>query len=96
MPVFVAGVIVLLVLAAVISQSPNSGALRTIGRFVTALFALGSTAVAGLLFWVGMKAHWTSDGPGMLLVMIGIVFFGVVAFVSWSTLLGSLGGGPRR
>jgi hypothetical protein len=34
-----------------------------------------------LLLWVGQKAHWTSDGPGMLLIMIGVVACGFIAFL---------------
>ncbi|MDH5741486.1 MAG: hypothetical protein OEY77_14285, partial [Nitrospira sp.] len=29
---------------------------------------------------VGQEVHWTSDGPGMLLIMLGIPICGIVAW----------------
>lgn len=54
---------------------------RTLARIFTGLIALASATAVVLLIMVGQKAHWTSDGPGMLLVMVGILFCGIFAFV---------------
>lgn len=63
--------------------------LRVLGRVITGLLTLASAALTVLLFYVGEKAHWTSDGPGMLAVMIGIVLFGFLAFLFGGLFLGS-------
>ncbi len=54
---------------------------RTLARIFTGLLTLVSASAAVALFVVGQKAHWTSDGPGMLLIMAGIFFCGIFAFV---------------
>ena len=72
-----AGVLVLLIWALMSKHS----ILRTLARILTGLLTLTSAAAAAFLFMVGQKAHWTSDGPGMLLIMAGIVFCGLFAFM---------------
>jgi len=72
-----AGALVLLVWMLVSKYS----IVRTLARIFTGLITLASAAAAIALFIVGQKAHWTSDGPGMLLVMVGILFCGIFAFV---------------
>jgi hypothetical protein len=54
---------------------------RTLARIFTGLLTLTSAVAAVALIIVGQKAHWTSDGPGMLLVMVGILFCGIFALV---------------
>jgi hypothetical protein len=55
--------------------------IRTLARIFTGLLTLVSAATVAALFIVGQKAHWTSDGPGMLLIMAGILFSGIFTFV---------------
>lgn len=48
------------------------------------------------LFAVGQRARWTSDGPGMLFVMLGVAGSALVAFATLGGgLLGWLLGGTR-
>ena len=49
-----------------------------------ALPALGASAVAGFFFYAGQANHWTSDGPGMLGVMLGFAGAGLVALLLWA------------
>ncbi len=78
---------VLLVLAAVILLAfgigSTGGAIRFLSGGGALLVAIAATAATILLFWVGHRANWTSDGPGMLFVMIAIVVCAIVAAVSW-------------
>lgn len=55
--------------------------IKVLARVVTGGLTLGSAAAAIFLFQVGQQAHWTSDGPGMLLIMAGILFCGIFACV---------------
>jgi len=59
----------------------GNGAIRVMTRIITGGLTLLSLAGMIFLFGVGQKAHWTSDGPGMLLVMIGVVACGFFAFL---------------
>lgn len=72
------GGVLALIIWALWSKQPG---LRAIARIFTALMTLTSATGAMFLFWVGQKAHWTSDGPGMLLIMVGILGCGLFAFV---------------
>ena len=63
----------------------GNGAIRMIVRIITGGLTLLSLAGVTFLFGVGRKAHWTSDGPGMLFIMIGVVACGFFA-----VLFGSL------
>ena len=54
----------------------GNGAIRMIVRIITGGLTLLSLAGVTFLFGVGQKAHWTSDGPGMLVIMIGVVACG--------------------
>lgn len=47
-----------------------------------AIVGLASTAATIGLFALGHHNNWTSDGPGMLVVMLGVPFFGVIAFIA--------------
>jgi hypothetical protein len=55
--------------------------IKILARLLTASIALLSFAATVFLFNVGQKAHWTSDGPGMLLVMVGVLLCGIFTFV---------------
>ena len=67
-------------LLAWVTMSQN-GVVRIIGKIITGGLTLLSLAGMILFFWVGQKAHWTSDGPGMLFIMIGVVACGFFAFL---------------
>ena len=68
----------------------GNGVIRVMTRIITGSLTLLSLAGMIFLFGVGQKAHWTSDGPGMLLIMIGVVACGFFAFLFWNlTLLSS-------
>ena len=54
--------------------------IKVIGGIVAAVLALGSIAITFFLFSVGSSNNWTSDGPGMLLVYLGIGLFGLATF----------------
>lgn len=54
---------------------------------VASLPATGATLVAAFFFVVGQGNRWTSDGPGMLGVMIFFAGAALVALALW-TLVG--------
>jgi hypothetical protein len=56
---------------------------RVLGTLITGLLAVGASAATIGLFMAGQKAHWTSDGPGMLFIMLGILVCAVVTFGLW-------------
>lgn len=60
--------------------SSRSTVVRYIARGLAMIIALAAAAAAIGLITVGQKAHWTSDGPGMLLIMLGIPICGIVAW----------------
>ncbi len=60
---------------------------RVLGTLLTGLMALAATAATIGLFVAGQKAHWTSDGPGMLFIMIGIGVSAMVALGLWFATL---------
>ncbi|MEK7870348.1 MAG: hypothetical protein AAB271_08430 [Nitrospirota bacterium] len=78
MNVLIIGVILGLLIWGLVSQN---GVIRIIARIITGGLTLLSLAGMIFLFSVGQKAHWTSDGPGMLLIMIGVVACGFFAFL---------------
>lgn len=73
--------------------------LRIVGILVVGLLAAISTAATVLLVRLGNHAHWSSDGPGMLFVMMAIGVLGVAAWGLWrlffALLRGSSGDGAR-
>ena len=75
---------------------PKSGKIMKVigGVFFTLLFITCLAATIGLVY-VGTKAHWSSDGPGMLLVMIGIGVFGAGTLTSGAFCLVAWGSKPR-
>ena len=68
--------------------------IRIAGILIVGLLAIASTAAAVGLIMVGNHAHWTSDGPGMLLIMIAIGVFGFAALGLWKLFLAILYGTP--
>jgi hypothetical protein len=72
-----AGVLVLIIWALWSKHS----IFRSLARIFTGLVTLASASGMVLLFMLGQKAHWTSDGPGVLLVMVGIFLCGLFAFL---------------
>lgn len=83
-----AGALVLLIWA-LWSKQPI---LRTLARLFTGLLTLCSAAITVFLFHVGQNAHWTSDGPGMLAIMLGIVIFGFLTLLFGGLVLQSFNG----
>lgn len=68
----------------------GNGVIRIMTRIITGGLTLLSLAGMIFLFGVGQTAHWTSDGPGMLFIMIGVVACGFFAFLFGNlTLLSS-------
>lgn len=59
----------------------GNGVIRIMTRIITGGLTLLSLAGMVFLFGVGQKAHWTSDGPGMLFIMIGVAACGCFAFL---------------
>lgn len=78
MNVLIIGVIFGLLIWGLVSQN---GVIRIIARIITGSLTLLSLAGMIFLFGVGQKAHWTSDGPGMLFIMIGVVASGFFVFL---------------
>lgn len=78
MNVLIIGVILGLLIWGLVS---GNGVIRIMARIITGSLMLLSLAGMILLLWVGQKAHWTSDGPGMLLIMIGVPVCGFFAFL---------------
>ena len=59
--------------------------MRTFGCVVMGLFSVAASVVTVLLISIGSQNNWTSDGPGMLIIMVAVVFFGSLALVGWLT-----------
>lgn len=55
--------------------------LRYLARGFSLMIALAAAAATIGLIAIGQKSHWTSDGPGMLLIMLGIPICGIVAWI---------------
>jgi hypothetical protein len=83
---------ILLVGAAVVLLAFGIGSTGGAIRFLTGgaalLVAVAATAATIGLFWLGQKNHWSSDGPGMLFVIIALVVCAIVAAVGWMFVLG--------
>ncbi len=72
-------ILVVVFVAFVWALAAQSPIIRYLARGLAALVALAAFAASVGLVILGMKAHWTSDGPAMLFVMLGIPLFGLVA-----------------
>lgn len=79
-----------IIIGAIVCSASRRPALRLIGGLLFALVSVATTAVTGLLVWVGMRSGWSSDGPGMLLVMIGVLIFGAASLVGWRATASAL------
>lgn len=66
----------------------TAGAIRFLSGGFALLVAIAATAATIGLFWLGHTNHWTSDGPGMLFVMIALVVCAILAAVGWMFVLG--------
>ncbi len=67
----------------------TSGAAGCVGCVALPIAVAATAACLGLIH-VGRVNHWSSDGPGMLFVMIGILVTGGVALPAWQAVLGAL------
>ena len=52
-------------------------------RTLLLLGAISSTGLAALFVYVGYSMNWSTDGPGLLVVFMGIGGFGILAIVTW-------------
>jgi hypothetical protein len=57
----------------------RQGAART----ALLLLAIASTGFTAFFVYVGVEMRWSTDGPGLLLVFIGIGGFGILAIATW-------------
>ncbi len=69
-----------LLIAFIWALTSRSTVVRYIARGLAVTIALAAAAAAIGLIAVGQRAHWTSDGPGMLLIMLGIPLCGIIAW----------------
>lgn len=67
--------------------SSGMAVFRMLAGLLSGMIGLAGLAAAAGLIWLGQKAHWTSDGPGMLLIMLAIPVCGIVGFVFSSVAL---------
>lgn len=65
-----------------------------LGSFLVGALATGASALAWWFFSMGRSAHWTSDGPGMLVVVGFMLVFGLIALMLWAWFLSGLVRGP--
>ena len=70
----------ILLLAFMWALTSRSTIVRYLARGLAVVIALAAAAAAIGLIGIGQKAHWTSDGPGMLLIMLGIPMCGTIAW----------------
>jgi len=59
------------------------GRRRRVARVLTLIIAVASTALAGFFLYLGFEMRWSTDGPGLLLVFIGLGGFGLLAIATW-------------
>ncbi len=52
-------------------------------RKLLLFLAVGSTAFTAFFVYMGFDIRWSTDGPGLLLVFMGIGGFGLLAIVTW-------------
>ena len=52
-------------------------------RTLVLLMAIASTGLAAFFVYVGYEMNWSTDGPGLLVVFMGIGGFGILAIVTW-------------
>jgi len=61
----------------------RGGRRQGLARILLLLVAIASTGLAVFFLYSGFAMRWSSDGPGLLVVFIGIGGFGVLAIVTW-------------
>lgn len=69
-----------LLIAFMWALTSGSAIVQYLARGLAMVIAMAAAAAAIGLIGIGQKAHWTSDGPGMLLIMLGIPICGIVAW----------------
>jgi uncharacterized membrane protein len=85
------GVFVGLVLALAVAYAlTRGGGSRGCSGACALVVAVAATAATAFFVYVGNKNHWTSDGPGMLFIMLGVLVCGGVALSGWAAVLGAL------
>ena len=61
----------------------RGGRRRGAARTVLLLLGIASTGLTAFFVYEGFAMRWSTDGPGLLLVFMGIGGFGVLAIVTW-------------
>jgi hypothetical protein len=62
----------------------GSGRAQRRARTALLLIAIASTAITAFFVYLGFDIRWSTDGPGLLVVFMGIGGFGVLAIVTWT------------
>jgi hypothetical protein len=52
-------------------------------RTLLLLVAMASTGLTAFFVYMGFDIRWSTDGPGLLVVFMGIGGFGLLAIVTW-------------
>lgn len=60
------------------------------------IVAVASSVITIMLFKVGQGADWTSDGPGMLFIMLGLLVFAGTSIASFLGFLSVIGTPARK
>lgn len=79
------------VIAIVAWSAWERGTLGWIGRVVLMLLAAAASVAAVALLLLGFQMRWTSEGPGILLVMIGLAASVVMALGLWFATIKAFG-----
>ncbi len=74
------------------APEPQTGAVEGCGRCLSLVVAVPATLVCVAMWQVGQRNHWSSDGPGMLFIMIIFAGSGLAALAAWGSLLASVTG----
>ncbi len=74
------------------AQPESGGAAEGCGRCLCLAIAVPATLACVGLWQVGQRNHWSSDGPGILVIMIGFAGSGLLALATWGGLLSSVTG----
>ncbi len=64
-----------------------------VGLLSIAALGLGSLGLAAFLFHTGQKAHWQSEGPGILFLILVMLAFAAAAVVFGAMFVGALSRG---
>lgn len=74
------------------APEPDAGAAEGCGRCLCLVLAVPATLVCAAMWQVGQRNHWSSDGPGMLFIMILFAGSGFLALAGWGGLVSSVTG----